>query len=65
MDSITDVKQEDISSDELRFNDLFGEKDIANMSNETLDSFFNSVYKFIKKDNSAVYPHLDGIKEFV
>ena len=61
MDAVTDVKQENINIDELRFNDLFSDKDIANMSNETLDSFFNSVYKYIMKDDSAVYPHLDGI----
>ena len=60
MDTITKVKKEDINVDEIRFGDLFGEKDIADMSNEGVDSIFDAVYKHIMKD--AVYPHLSGIK---
>jgi len=56
----TDVKQENINKEEIRFNDLFCEKDITNMSNESVDSIFDSVYKYIMKD--AVYPHLSGIR---
>lgn len=58
--NIADVKQENINIDDVRFNDLVSEKDIANMSNESVDSIFGSVYKYIMKD--AVYPHLSGIK---
>jgi len=54
------AKQENSNESEKMFNDLFSEKDIANMSNESIDSIFNSVYKYIMKD--AVYPHLSGIK---
>ena len=60
MDTITEVKQENINIDEMRFNDLFSEKDIANMSNESVDRIFDSVNKYIMKD--AVYPHLSGIR---
>jgi hypothetical protein len=60
MDTITDVKQENINIDEIRFSDLFSGKDIANMSNEGVDSLFDAVYKHIMKD--AVYPHLSGIR---
>jgi len=60
MDTIANVKQKDINIDERRFSDLFSEKDIANMSNERVDSTFDFVYKYIMKD--AVYPHLSGIK---
>ena len=60
MDSITKVKQENDSFEAIRFNDLFSEIDIANMSNESVDGIFDAVYKFIMKD--AVYPHLSGIR---
>jgi hypothetical protein len=57
----TKVKQENFNIEEVVFNDLFSKKDIANMSNESVDSIFHSVYKYIMKEDSAVYPHLDGI----
>jgi hypothetical protein len=60
MDTITEVKQENINIDEKSFNDLFSEKDITNMSNESVDSIFDAVYKYIMKN--AVYPHLSGIR---
>ena len=58
----TKVKHENINIDEKRLDDLFSAKDIANMSKESLDSMFDSVYKYIKRIDTAVYPHLDGIK---
>jgi len=60
MDTITEVKQENANVDGIRFSDLISEKDIANMSNKSVDGIFDSVYKYIMKD--AVYPHLSGIK---
>ena len=51
-----DLKQENINIDEIRFSDLLSEKDISSMSDESVDSIFDSVYQHIKKD--AVYPHL-------
>jgi len=60
MDTITKTKQANSGFEEIRFNDLVSEKDIANMSNENIDSIFDVVYKHIMKD--AVYPHLSGIR---
>ena len=58
----TNVKQENINIDEVRFNDLVSEKDIANMSYESVDSIFDSIRRYIQRVDTAVYPHLDGIK---
>jgi hypothetical protein len=55
---LTNVKK--TSTDEIRFKDLFNEKDITDMSNENIDSIFNSVYQYIMKN--AVYPHLAEIR---
>ena len=60
MDTITDVKKEDINIDEKRFSDLFSGKDIAKMSKESVDGIFDAFYKHIMKD--AVYPHLSGFR---
>jgi len=54
----TNVKQENINMDEKRFNDLLSEKDIAKMSNETLNTIFKSICKYITK--CEMYPHLSG-----
>jgi hypothetical protein len=59
MDIITKVKKENSIISEKKVNEFFSKKDIADMSNESVDGIFDSVYKYIMKD--AVYPHLVGI----
>ncbi|GHT08450.1 hypothetical protein FACS189432_08240 [Bacteroidia bacterium] len=55
------ARQANSDSNVIGFEDLFSDTDIANMSTGSVDEIFDFVYKFIKREDSAVYPHLDGI----
>jgi len=52
MDTIAKAKQENISNDEKKSNDLF-----SSMSNESVNI---TDYKYRRKDADAVYLHLTG-----
>lgn len=55
------AKQANSDSNVIGFEDLFSDTDIANMSTDSVDGIFDFVYKYTKRENSAVYPHLNGI----
>lgn len=55
------MNSKQVNNKEVEFNDFFSNIDIVNMSTDNIDDIFGLVYKFIKFENSAVYPHLNGI----